>query len=235
MLRGINRQRIFEDEEDCQKFIAVLKNYKAICEYQVYAYCLMGNHVHLLLRAGKEELSKVFKRIGSSYVYWYNWKYRRSGHLFQDRYKSEPVSDDEYLLAVIRYIHRNPLKAGICKELGDYAHSSYNAYAGASEDGLTDTGYVLGIVRREEFIEYHKAENEDCCLEMEESFRLTDKEAQAIIKKVTRCKNQAEFQALRVQDRSKYIAKLKDKGLSIRQICRLTGVSFGVARKDYSR
>ena len=73
----------------------------------------MSNHIHLLLKEGEEDLGTLFKRIGASYVYWYNWKYNRTGHLFQDHFKSEPVEDDTYLLTVLRYIHQNPLKAGI--------------------------------------------------------------------------------------------------------------------------
>ena len=94
MLRGINRQDIFEDEEDFLRFLAVLKECKEISGYELYAYCLMANHIHLLIRTGKEPLDLIFKRLGSRFVYWYNLKYRRTGHLFQDRYRSEPVEDD---------------------------------------------------------------------------------------------------------------------------------------------
>lgn len=93
MLRGINQQVIFEDEEDNNKFIETIKTYKAISGYKIYAYCLMSNHVHLLLKVEKEDLDLIIKRIAGSYVYWYNWKYHRRGHLFQDRFKSEPVED----------------------------------------------------------------------------------------------------------------------------------------------
>jgi len=116
MLRGINQQQIFEDEEDSLRFLETLLKYKEQCGYEIYAYCLMGNHIHILLKEGKENLTLVLKRIAGSYVYWYNWKYRRSGHLFQDRFKSEPVEDDEYFLTVIRYIHQNPIKAGIRRQ-----------------------------------------------------------------------------------------------------------------------
>jgi len=71
--------------------------------FQLYAYCLMGNHVHLLLREGEEPLGMTFKRIGVSYVYYYNWKYQLHGHLFQDRYRSEQVEDDAYFLDVLRW------------------------------------------------------------------------------------------------------------------------------------
>ena len=113
MLRGINQQQIFEEAEDCDKFLDVMRDCKEICQYDVYAYCIMGNHIHLLIKEGTETLEQVFKRICGRFVYWYNIKYRRVGHLFQDRFKSEPVDSNEYLLTVVRYIHQNPIKAGL--------------------------------------------------------------------------------------------------------------------------
>ena len=113
----------------------------------------MGNHVHILLKEGQENLTLVLKRIAGSYVYWYNWKYRRSGHLFQDRFKSEPVENDAYFLTVIRYIHQNPIKAGICKQVDGYKFSSYNEYVKRSH--LVDTDFCLGIIDIEQFIEFN--------------------------------------------------------------------------------
>lgn len=110
MLRGINGQIIFEEDYDKKKFIETIKTYKAISGYKIFAYCLMSNHIHLLIKVEIEDLDLIIKRIAGSYVYWYNWKYKRTGHLFQDRYKSEPVEDDEYFLTVVRYIHQNPMK-----------------------------------------------------------------------------------------------------------------------------
>ena len=83
-MRGINRQRIFEDEEDNVKFIKILQKYKVVCRYEFIAYCLVGNHLHLLLMEGKEQLEQVMRSICGSYVFWYNHKYDRAGYLFQD-------------------------------------------------------------------------------------------------------------------------------------------------------
>ena len=113
IMRGINRQTLFNDEEDFAKFIQTLQRYREICEYNLYAYCLMGNHLHLLLKEGKDPLETVMRRICGSYVLWYNKKYDRVGYLFQDRFKSEPVEDEAYFLTVLRYIFQNPLKAGV--------------------------------------------------------------------------------------------------------------------------
>ncbi|MBR6523714.1 MAG: transposase [Clostridia bacterium] len=230
MLRGINRQQIFEDEEDREKFLETLENYKDLCGYTIYAYCLMGNHIHLLLKEGKEDLTLVFKRIAGSYVYWYNWKYHRCGHLFQDRYKSEPVQDDGYFLTVIRYIHQNPVKAKICKKTEDYPYSSMREYL--SFPFLVDTGFVLGMISKEQFLKYHAEENNDNCLELEDRFRLTDEEAKAIIVKLSKCKSAGEFQLLDSKTRNALIHKLHKKGLSIRQISRLTGLSKKVVERN---
>src|SRR6056297_3473731 len=105
MLRGINKQRIFEDKQDYQKFIDVIKKTKETSDFNLYSYCLMSNHIHLLIKETEEELGEIFKRIGARFVYWYNSKYSRTGHLFQGRFKSEVVESDSYLLTVLRYIH----------------------------------------------------------------------------------------------------------------------------------
>ena len=80
----------------------------------------MGNHVHLLMKFEQDPIEVVFKKIASLYAIYFNTKYQRIGHLFQDRYSSEPVEDDAYFLQVLRYIHMNPVKAGLCKVPEDY-------------------------------------------------------------------------------------------------------------------
>ena len=83
--------------------------------YTLYAYCLMSNHIHLLIREREDEIGMAIKRIASSYVYYYNHKYSRDGHLFRERFKSEPVNDMAYFVILLRYIHQNPVKAGMEK------------------------------------------------------------------------------------------------------------------------
>ena len=134
MMRGINHQNIFEDEEDCWQFINTLDRVRmrynddgkpcgTNCIY--YAYCLMGNHFHLLIRERDERVGETVKRIASSYVYYYNRKYGRDGHLFKERFKSEPVNDMSYFVTLLRYIHQNPVKAGMVRECqGDRSATS---------------------------------------------------------------------------------------------------------------
>ncbi len=231
MLRGINQQQIFEDSEDCEKFLQILKDCKAVSEYKLFAYCLMGNHIHLLVQEGKEPIEQVMKRLATRFVYWYNIKYQRIGHLFQDRFKSEPVEDDSYFMTVIRYIHQNPVKAGLCRNISEYKFSSYKGFF--SNNDLIDKDFVLGIIPIELFESFNNESSNEKCLEIEDKpiIRVTDEQAQSIIYKYSKCKTVAEFQSLNLKQREKCLIKLRENSLSIRQISRLTGVSFGVVRK----
>lgn len=229
LLRGQNRQIIFEDDEDKERFIQTLKDCKNKSGWKIYGYCLMGNHIHLLLHEFDEETGIIMRRIGASYVYWYNWKYKRCGHLFQDRYKSEAVETEKYFLTVLRYIHQNPVKAGHAKKALDYKWSSYNEYM--NNNGITDTGFALGIFNEDRekaiqnFIDFHNEQKEANCLEMEERFRLTDEEAMAIIKEEYCVSSSLQLKDFEKKKRDICIKELKDKGLSTRQMERLTGIS----------
>ena len=161
MMRGIDRATIFHDDEDCEKFLDVMRACRAPLSVRAqsgdgerqgqspdgwakyYAYCLMGNHVHLLLQEGDEPIEQIIKRIGVRYASYYNWKYQRSGHLFQDRFRSAPVDDDRYFLAVFRYIALNPVKAGLAKQVGDYPWGSYRP---VGVRGISDVSIREGIL-----------------------------------------------------------------------------------------
>jgi len=235
MLRGINKQIIFEDNEDYEKFLQIVKGYRNKCGFEIYAFCLMSNHIHILIKEAKEDLGMVFRRIGAKYVYWYNWKYNRSGHLFQDRYKSEAVESDEYFLTVLRYIHQNPLKARIEKGMENYPWSSYQEYVG--REGICDIKFGLGLFSSDAknavslFERFNAQENSDKCLGDIERIRINDIEAAEIIKKAASVRSLNEIQNFEKEKRNKLIKEFKIKGLSIRQIERLTGISFGVIRK----
>lgn len=231
MLRGINQQVIFEDDEDYLKFIEIITKYQEMCRHKVFAFCLMSNHVHLLLKVEENNLDSIMKRIAGSYAYWYNHKYYRMGHLFQDRYKSEPVEDDTYFLTVIRYIHQNPIKAGIVKELYEYKYSSYIDYF-CAESEFIDIDFPLSILPHEKFIEFNNQQNDDACLDITDrnSF-LNDSEALDIIRQISKCNSTAEFNEIGKEQRNRYIKKFKELGMSIRQISRLTGVGKGIVER----
>jgi REP element-mobilizing transposase RayT len=234
VLRGINKQLIFEDDQDYQKFLETIKAHKEASGYKIYAYCLMSNHIHLLMKEGRESLGIAFRRIGATYVYWYNWKYSRRGHLFQDRYKSEAVEIDRYFLTVLRYIHQNPTKARIAKEIQAYPWSSYREYTKKQE--ICDTQFALSLFSGDSkealslWEKFNQENNNEKCLEYDDGTRLNDLEAAELIQRITGVKIPTEIQTYEKQKRNAVIRKFKNRGLSIRQIARLTGISFGVIR-----
>ena len=225
MLRGINRQQIFYDEEDYRYFEGLLNRYKKDCGFLLLAYCLMGNHVHLLIMEREEPIDNIFRHIGSAFVYWYNIKYDRVGHLFQDRYKSEPVDNEQYLLTVFRYILNNPVKAQICRKAEDYPYSSAREYLmGAT--GITDQDMIKNLLDDYNMREFICAENDDECLDVEEHAkrRCTDETAKQIIMSElgTFTPN---IDKKNRDTLHESICKMIGKGISIRQLSRLTGIS----------
>lgn len=229
MLRGINSQTIFESDDDRYQFLKTLKRFVDSKKYIVYGYCLMDNHVHLLIQEFEDDISLSIKRISSSYVLWYNKKYERSGHLFQERFKSQPVEADSYFMIVLRYIHQNPIEARMCKHLLDYKWSSYKEYI--KEPIIVDTDLCLSLFSPNKdkavdlFIDYMNEENDDDCSLLDEYFKLTDAEVINAIY-ARGINNLSDFQKLEKARRNKFLKELKDiKGVSIRQLSRITGIS----------
>lgn len=235
ILRGMNRQTIFEDEEDAAKFMLTLAKYQKKSDFILYAYCLMSNHVHLLIKEGAEDLGITFRRIGASYVYWYNLKYDRCGHLFQDRYKSETVENEKYFLTVLRYIHQNPLKAQLVERLEDYPWSSYREYIVKSKFIETDFALRLFSNNRlksiERFREFHKIEGQERCLDIDQKKKWKDADAIELIKSICHVASCKEVQKLNKEKQSRYFKTLNEKGLSVRQISRLTGIGRWIIQK----
>ncbi|WP_278186181.1 transposase [Bacillus timonensis] len=236
MLRGINRQTIFEEEEDSFKFLETLKRVKDKCDFEIYAYCLMGNHVHLLIKEGNEEIGNTIRRLGASFVYWYNLKYERNGHLFQDRFKSEVVEDLPNLLNVIRYIHQNPLKAGMADDISSYLWSSYREYIGKSR--IIEKDFILKLLHTDKnkalihFRTFHMQESQENHLEITDQQKLTDTRATEIIRNICNVEHCLDLQKIsNPTTRDTHIKNLKSHGLSIRQIARLTGISRKVISK----
>ena len=190
----------------------------------------MDNHIHLLLKEGLEPLATTMKKIGTSYVYYYNWQYNRKGHLFQDRYKSEPVEDDVYFLTVLRYIHLNPIKAGIADDLVSYPYSSYTEYT--KKEKLINPTFALNMFHQdkdqaiEEFVNFHDQPNDDKCLDItEKRTTLSDRTIRQLVSK----KYHLELATLsntKTETQKKVLSYLKGlNSCSLRQLARLTGLT----------
>jgi REP element-mobilizing transposase RayT/DNA-binding transcriptional regulator YiaG len=206
MFRGNELRDIFIDDKDKQLFLQTL-NEKAKEEcFAIYAYCLMDNHVHILLAGEHSDLGNLVKRINTRYVYYFNKKYERIGHLFHDRYKSEPVEGENHLLEVVRYIHYNPVKAGKCVKPSDYKWSSYRYYtSNVSENhNNIDVSFVLNMFSndlmkaRQQFIDFSKKTTSATFTDIPEDIR------------------NEEYKIKGTQEATKYIAKyLKSKDLTL--------------------
>lgn len=230
ILRGINRQSIFEDDEDKQKLIETLGRYKVISEYKIYGYCLMDNHVHILLQEVKEPIGMIIKRISSSYVNWFNAKHKRCGHLFQERFKSEVVETDSYFLTVLRYMHQNPIKAKITNDIADYRWSSYREYINRKE--LVDREMALKMFSdkpeeaKKRFERYSKEASIDRCIEIQEGkVNVSDNELREKVKQDFGVKAIEVSNETREKQES-ILQKMKEiEGVTIRQIARVTGLA----------
>jgi REP element-mobilizing transposase RayT len=144
MNRGRRRENIFDDAEDYRAFIDLLKSTSEMFRLDIAACCLMSNHYHLLLKTPEANLSRAMRHLGGVYTQWFNRRHGLDGQIFRGRYKAILVGEDEYLLGLVRYIHHNPLKAGVVKSLDDYHWSSHHAYLGRGKPWeWVSTGHVL--------------------------------------------------------------------------------------------
>ena len=230
MLRGIDRTQLFYDDDDRIAFMERLVRYKEECEFSLLAWCLMANHVHLLIKENAVSLSVIMKKLELSYSNYFNAKYDRRGYLFEDRYKSEPIESDKYLLAVVRYIHRNPLEIG-----EQMAHwTSYDEYLTSPD--IADTTLILGILDPT-MKRPHLAFKEFVDIPQDTTYsfigdkspkHIKDLEAMKMILAESGLGSCTDLFSLEKEARNKVIASLRKKGLSIRQIARLTGINRGI-------
>jgi putative transposase len=159
IVRGNQKQDIFLDDTDRRRYLERVKTYKNTCGFILYAYILMRNHVHLLVETPKDPISRIMQRINFTYTQYFNRKYGKVGHLFQGRYKSYLCDKDTYLLNLVRYIHLNPVRAGLVKDAAGYQWSSHGDYVHGTK-GLVDTDKVLRLfserigIARQKYMEF---------------------------------------------------------------------------------
>ena len=136
LVQGINRENIFEIDKLKQKYLQLLQKYYLEFDVNVVAYCIMDNHVHLLLYSDKiKNISNFMRQVNSIYAMYYNKIKERVGYVFRNRFDSVPIMNRNHMYTCIKYIHMNPVKAGIVKKEGEYKYSSYNNF-------LNQTGFV---------------------------------------------------------------------------------------------
>ena len=244
MLRGINRQTIFEDDDDYRKFVFILKDVVQPHDQlrrplpprcAIYSYCLMPNHVHLLIQEKADGLAAVVRDISSRFARYYNDKYGHFGHLFQDRYKSEPVNDAGYFLVLIRYIHQNPIAGGLCNDVESYDWSSWREF---TEDkrrvsSICAVGAVLKRFPLEDLREQVNTPLAKAVKVLDYDSRsggVSEEEVRAFLLSNYGVNRAADLALYEKSRRDDILKAAKDFGASIRQLSRITSIGYSIVQ-----
>lgn len=153
--RGNNREFIFNHEDDKTFLLRLLKDLKEVMGYKIFGFSLLDNHYHLVLQTLKEPLQSIMHRINSRYSKFFNQKYGRSGHVYESRYKAIHVGDEKYLLSLLRYVHQNPVRAGICQRAEEYRWSSDYFYRTNNREWV-DIGLIMDMLSDNQSSAIHK-------------------------------------------------------------------------------
>lgn len=264
ILRGINKQDVFLEPDDFKMMIYSLKETQISrredgkeidrnnCTY--FAYCILHNHMHLLLQEGNMKVSEIMKRLQNRYVRLYNDRYERLGHLFQDRFVSEPVDDADYFYQLIRYIHRNPVKAMEAVRPEDYKYSSWREYIATLPQQmgsdpichsrseirpvamLCDTEAVARRFGDQNVVEWVNMDIDDKCLDMNDiAWKMSDATAWTILKEISETDSVGEFKQLSKEWQLEYLRHLQERGASLLQLSRLSSLSYAKLRSAFNK
>ncbi len=229
MLRGSDRKLLFMDDSDCERFIDILRKVREQSGCALYAFCLMGNHVHLLIKENQDPLETVFKRIGVAYAAYFNRKYDLHGHLFQDRFRSEPVTTDSYFMDVLRCICQNPVQAGLAEDFLNYQWLECSRVRETRD--MTDSIDPYTLWKGQDLLEFLRQPGTMKHIDYQDMKRLTDREAIDRLKKAVKCRHVQEIAGWDEKEMRKAVRIARRKGISIRQLSRLTGISKAVIER----
>ena len=228
MIKGIDSQDIFYNDYDKKVFLKYIDDNKKFFRYKIYAYCLMNNHVHLVMKVEKDILSNAMKSLEVRYSLYFNNKYLRSGPLFQNRFNSKSVENQRYFLDLCRYVHQNPEKAEICN-VQDYKWSSYHEYVG--KEFLIDKKVLLyyfeyNIEEFKKFTLKNKSYNKYDFIEYELRTKFEDTELIQYIIDGLKLDNIGQISKMKEEELEKSIEFLKNmKYTNLNQISRVTRIN----------
>ncbi len=229
MAKGSGGQILFEEDGDYQAFLAYLSKNCEKFGIVVRAYCLMSNHVHMLLEDHDDCLGEAMKATFTSYALRFNKRNDHIGHVFQQRFRSQPVEDDGYLLQAVRYIHNNPAKAGVCPT-EEYRWSSFHEYA-AGISAVADTSLILEMCGGVDGFLAFSAAAEDGGYRFAQRSRISDAEARELAAQVLGEIAPTSLKTIECRWRDALLFDLKDAGLSVAQIQRMTGIGRWIISK----
>lgn len=235
IVRGSGKQLMFEDDEDRKMYLAGLSGALASLPAELYAWCLMGNHIHLLVHADIEIISYIMREVGRFYSQYFNKRHNRVGHLNQGRFRSIPIDSEEQLLVVARYIHQNPVKAGL-SETCRYKWSSYLEYLGVScpeERPAVATRALMDCFGSlEAFVQFHEQDETGSTMPSSSKlvYKISDEDALDLMHATLEDRSLTTLPLDNKQQRDEILASLKDAGIPIRQIARITGVGRNIVQ-----
>ena len=221
IFRGNGRQLLFEDDEDRSRFLALLEKKTSEYGVAIIAWCLMSNHVHLLLDDGDAMLSQSMHALATAYARYFNGKSGHVGAVFQDRFTSVAISDDGQLLQTVRYIHENPEKAGIARA-SEYRWSSYGEYRWGAR--IIKDALVLEMIGGREGFEQFCTDDRFASGYLRTTKRVPDDAAAEVARSVLGDVEPAQLKALPRERRDAGLRELRGAGITIKQIERLTGI-----------
>lgn len=243
MMRGNNKEMIFKEASEKYYFIEQLLHVVKDNKISIVAYCIMDNHVHLLVNSHKESMIQALKWINIKFPGMYNFKYGRVGHVFQDRFRSEVINSDDHLLRVMRYIHNNPVKAKIVSNILNYKWSSYGTYLGREDKIINAKDNELIMAQfsnsMKQFEEFHFENEMDEFLEIKEDLeRQREERGQEIINKY--CQKYKVKQISELSNSKSILEEiiiefLKKSNLTHRRIGEITGTTRGLVHSISKR
>lgn len=229
--KGVANQVIFEDDDDRGYYQYLLADAKRKTHVKIHAYCLMSNHVHLVIEDVDDSLSPFMKSVHVRYGMYFSNKAERRGGVFRKPYWSEPIETEPYLLDAVRYVHANPAAAGLCKA-SDYEWSSAKDYLG--RDGLADVDTVLGMLGGQDgFVEFSKQVPIPAKAFPGSLLRahLSDDEVVRVVKAALGEEECRDILKKTPEERKALVGRLFDCGLTVRQIVRATGLGYNVVQR----
>ena len=229
--RGNGKQILFEDRNDYIYYLELLRRLSHETNVSICAFCLMENHTHLLIHDKNGHISQFMKILNMTYTMYFNRKYKKTGHLFDGRFKSVPIESEEYLLTVFRYVLNNPKQAKICPT-EKYLWSSYTRYG--KPESFVDTSIFQELIGDQK--DYDAFLNEEIRFLPElEGYPCDDNWAKMIIRTELHIESGTVLQSYNLEARNDALRLLRKRGLTFRQIERLTGIPRGVIEQAYRK
>lgn len=231
LVLGPRGQRIFDTDVKKQRYLETVQKYHYEGKVKLYAYCVLDNSAHLLIEEMEDTVSRFMRRVGISYVHWYNREYEREGPLFRERYTSNPVESETECIKIIRFIHQLPVRNGIVRRMSSYSWSSYNEYL---EDSYrVDKGELLGQLGDWNYERYMQNNWQDLYLrERPPHYQKSDEEALFLIQKRLEGWQIEDLARMDKQERDHLLAQMRfEDGISIAQLSRITHIGKGIIQR----